>query len=519
MKRFLAVLLGAVLALASLSACGGANESTLSLAWDFNVRKPVWEKVVQAYNEYNPDVKITLDQKDGQSYNSWLSNQLTGGNPDADIVINNGVSQFFAQGKFVDFSQYLVRGNPYADGAVWTDLLEPSAYAPFDDSNRVVTLNNESIVTAWFYNEEIFEDLQIVEKMGGKQPQEWDWDDLIEACGYIKAGGKIPVSIGGDYASFWAWQGGWLYRVYTDQYFRDMEEIALAQPGDYCYDQELQSTWTFDPEDKNNDSEDGFVVNMLRVAKLVQEGTIGPAHAKYKDMVKNFSRLMPEYVPDGFLSMSNSDAANKFILGEAAIYIDQINFYAGLERTFADNDAKPFEVGIFRYPPMTSQTEGVVVGQNYTRDPGGASGNFGIIYKNKAKADIAVDFLMFFFSPKGQNVFLTALAEENIAPNGVSLIKGVTLPDKWTGKYDIEFPGKADNNPLGAFSNGFMEVQESIREFVEQSQTYYNGRQTLDEYCRNLQERACQNNINAWLRNNGYRPNALDNPALDPAAA
>ena len=63
-----------------------------------------------------------------------------------------------------------------------------------------------------------------------------------------------------------------------------------------------------------------------------------------------------------------------------------------------------------------------------------------------------------------------------------------------------------------------MEVQESIREFVEQSQAYYNGQQTLDEYCANLQQKACLDNINGWLKNMGYRPNALDNPALDPSS-
>lgn len=103
--------------------------------------------------------------------------------------------------------------------------------------------------------------------MDGKMPEDWNWDDLIKACGYIKEKGKIPVALGGDYSCFWAWQGGWLYRVYTDQYFRDMEELAVAQPGDYCYDEELQASWTFDKEDKNNDNVSNFVPNLLRVAK------------------------------------------------------------------------------------------------------------------------------------------------------------------------------------------------------------------------------------------------------------
>ena len=97
MKKLVAVLLGLCVALASLFGCAGQGEdpNTLTLAWDFNVKMPVWEKVAEAYNAYHPEVKIKLDQKDGQTYNNWLANQLNASKADADIVINNGVTQFF----------------------------------------------------------------------------------------------------------------------------------------------------------------------------------------------------------------------------------------------------------------------------------------------------------------------------------------------------------------------------------------------------------------------------------------
>jgi len=517
MNKVISFILCLLLTCSFMFGCGNTTtEKTITLAWGFGVKEPVWEKVVSEYKKLNPDVTIKMDGKDGQTYNSWLANQLIS-KTDADIVINNGVSQFYAQNKFVDFSQYINKGNPYADDEVWSEVLESSAYQPYSGSSEIVYLNNSSVVTAWFYNKDTFDDLGVIEHMGGKQPQNWNWDDLVTACQYIKGKGKIPLGLAGDYSSFWAWQGGWLYRVYLDQYFRDMENLTVAQPGDYCYDLELQSTWTFNKNDKDNDNNTNFIPNFLRVVNSIKDKTYGPTHPKYKDMIKNFSRIIPEYVPDGFTAMSNEEAARKFILGDVAIYIDLLSFYAGIERTFSDNDAEPFEVGVFQYPPMTSQAQGVEVGVDYTRDPGGSGGYYGIIYKNKEQAQLAVDFLMYFFSPQGQNVYLNALAEENIAPEGVSLIKGVTIPEKWKGKYDLQFPGKSDSNPIsGSMATGFMGIQESIREFVEQSQSYYKGEINLDTYCNNLYQKMCMDNVNAWLKNSGYRKDALDNPAVNP---
>lgn len=525
MKRRLARILKtlsvalAVCFLFSLIGCtyqSGASKSTLVLAWDFGVEKPVWEHIAEEYCKQRENVEIKLDQKEGSTYNTWLSKQLTVGTPTADIVINNGAASFFNKGKFVDFSQYLNRPNPYAENAVWKTLMEKVAYPESTTEGQIYSLNTEQVVTAWFYNQEIFEELG-VEQAVGKSVSEWNWDDLIAACEILQRGGVIPLAIGGDYASFWSWQFGWLYRVYTDQYFRDMEELVVAQPGDYLYDEELQTSWFFDKEDKFNDTEDGYIVNKIRLAKLVEDGEIGPAHPKFQDMIKNLSRLVPAFVPPNFTSLKPDDAVKYFLRGEAAIYIDLMSFYAGIERTFEDTGVEKFEVGVFQYPPMVSHTQGVDVGVDYTRDTGGASGNYGVIYKNKKQSDLAMDFLMFLISPRGQTLYLETMARENIAPQGISLVKDVTMPEQWVGKYDIEFSGSADSNPLAAFSRGFMDEPEGVREYVELSQAYYGSGGDLVKYCNDLQERACKNSIPYWLRSMQYRTDATQNPALDPA--
>lgn len=107
------------------------------------------------------------------------------------------------------------------------------------------------------------------------------------------------------------------------------------------------------------------------------------------------------------------------------------------------------------------------------------------------------------------------MARENIAPQGISLVYNVEMPEKWVGKYDVEFQGSADSNPLAGFSRGFMDEAEGVRQYVELSQQYYGSGGDLVAYCNALQEN-CVTSVPYWLRSMQYRTDATDNPALDP---
>jgi hypothetical protein len=108
------------------------------------------------------------------------------------------------------------------------------------------------------------------------------------------------------------------------------------------------------------------------------------------------------------------------------------------------------------------------------------------------------------------------MAALNIAPNGPSLIKGVILPAKWTSTYQkLGMPGVADSNLFAAFSRGFMDAPKSIRDFQDYSQLLFDKKMTLDDYCIQMQD-SCTKYIPTWLKNKGYRPDALDDPSKDP---
>lgn len=479
-------------------------KGTVTLSWSFGAYKPLWEAIARSYMEKNPGVTVVLDEKEGRTYVDWLGTQLAGGNPTADIVISNEVVQYYAEKKFVDYSEYIVKPNPYAGGQKWKDIIDRSAYAANGPNGEIYTINTDSVVTAFFYNKDIFN------KVGVEAPK--DWDELVEVCKKLNDAGYIPISTAGDASAFWAWQMGWLFRVYTDQYFRDMEPLAAAQPGDYNYDEELQANWKFDPKDKANDAEPGYVQNKLRLAKMIVDGEVGPSHERFKEMMTNFKKIFPDYVEEGFFGTDNTKAVQYFIQGQAAMWIDIANFAAGFDRIMKDNQTEKFELGSFNYPPMKGK-----VAVDYTRTVGGAHGFFSVINKSKEQNDLNVDFIMYLVSPEGQAVKFNAMEQNNIAPSGPPLVKGVEMPEKWRGIFEqLGFPGLADGNPFSGFSRGFMDEPRSVRAFQDNSQKFFKGEMSVDEYCAAMQK-ACQDAVPRWLKIQKFRPDAIDDPSKDPS--
>lgn len=479
-------------------------QGTITISIPMGATKPIWEELAKVYMEKNPKVEVVLDDKEGGSaYTDWLGNQLASGDTAADIVINNTVAQYFAEGKFVDFAEYLNKENPYM-GKIWKDGLDPAAYRPNGPKQEIFTLNVDSVQILWFYNKNIFE------KVGVQPPN--DWDELIEICKKIKEAGYIPVALAGDVQSFWELTMGWLIRIYHDQYWRDMEPEVVMQEGDYLYDPERDGTWQFDPNDIYNDTPDKIKFNGLRVAKMIQEGKIGADSDRYREMYENFAKLIPEYVPEGFFGMNVAQADELFIQGKAAMKVDGAWFAAGFERTMKDAPEK-FELGYFWSPPM----KGEHVAVNYTRSLGGPNGFMGVINKDKEHNDLVMDFMMFYASPEGQSIRYRVMEEIGQSPAGPSLVYDVTMPDKWRSIFgEMGFRGECDLNPFGAFARGFNDEQQSVREWVDLAHQYFKGQLTVEEFSKKMQK-VMQDAIPRWLKINNYRPDALDDPSKDPS--
>ncbi|NLO81710.1 MAG: carbohydrate ABC transporter substrate-binding protein [Clostridiales bacterium] len=480
-------------------------EGTITLSFPMGGSLPVWEELAKAYMEKNPKVNVVLDDKEsGPAYTDWLGNQLAGGETAADIVLVNTVAQYFAENKFVDFAEYLTMENPYM-GKIWMDGLEPASYRSNGPNQEIFCLNIDSVQILWFYNKNIFEEV-------GVQPPK-DWDELIEICAKLKEAGYIPLALAGDTQSFWEMTTGWLFRIYHDQYWRDMEPVVANKEGDYDYDPERDGTWEFDPTDISNDSPEKIHFNGLRVAKMVQDGEVGPDHDKYRAMYTNFAKLIPEYVPEGFFGMSVGQADELFIQGKAAMKVDGAWFAAGFDKTMEDAPEK-FELGYFWPPAMKDEHVAV----DYARSLGGPNGFIGVVNKSKEQNDLSMDFMMFYASPEGQAIRYAKMEELGLSPAGPSLVYDVQMPEKWESIFGgMGYMGECDNNPFGAFARGFNDEQQSVREWVDLAHQFFKGQLTVEEYSKRMQK-VMQDAIPRWLEIRGYRPDALDDPSKDPSA-
>lgn len=466
---------------------------------------PIYQKIGQAYMKLNPKVNIFVEAKDSAAYGDWLTSEMAGGKPTADIIAMNYGSMFIPEGKYVDYNQYLKQGNPYADNKIWMDCFEPGAYKPSGPNKEIYDICTDSVQILWFYNKDIF-------NKAGVQPPE-NWDQLVEACKKIKEAGYTPLAWGGDVQSLWVLTVGWLFRVYIDQYWKDIIPLVAVKEGDYNYDPDKHGKWTFDPQDINNDANSVYDYNIIRLAKMITDGEVGPDSDRFREMYENFAKVIPEYVPEGFFGLSAAGARDLFFSQKAAMWVDGADLALRIDKLMEKYpEDQRFELGYFWHPPMT----GDLVSVDYTRALGGPQGFHGVVKKSKEQADLTMDFLMYFASPQGQQIKVNAYKELGRGIPGPLLVKNVELPEDWAKVFgNIGYKGECDLNPAQVFGRGFIDEQQSVREWIALLQKYFKGDMDVKEYSKKLQK-VVTDAIPRWLKKQNYRDNALEDPSADP---
>lgn len=480
-------------------------KGTVKLSFPMGPTRDQFDAVAKAYMKMNPGVTVVLDDKDVASYGEWISAQMAGSNISADIVYANFAQQFFADNKFVDYTSYLIKSNPYGGGKKWKDMLNESAYRPAGPNKEILYISPDSTQILWFYNKDMFREV-------GVQPPK-DWDELVEISKKLDNAGYTPLALSGRAETFWGGKTAWLLRIYHDQYWRDMEPQWAAQKGDYMYDPDLDGTWKFNINDINNDAPDKVNFNKVRIAKMVQEGKVGADTDKYREMYENLEKMIPLYCGKGFFERTEEKAGYMFVQKKAAMIIQAGGFEAGCQNYFNENPKYKFDIGYFWSPPM----KGKHVGSQTTRSLGGPQGFLGVINKSKTQNDLVMDFMMYLASAEGQNVRYKAMEGTNIYPSGPSMVKGVKLPGNWNKYYEeMGYRGECDLNPAMLFSQGMYSEMNSVRAFQDLTQSFFKGTLSLLDYSKSMQKELV-NAIPKWLDINGYRPDALNDPSKDPS--
>ncbi len=450
----------------------------------FGKTLPGWQAVEAAYEKIQTGVDVRLNNHSDGTYLNEVTNAANDSGTDWDIFQGNRLSNVSAAA--INLSSQLYNENHYAgvevddpdvdegSSKMWQNVLSTDAYITDKSGSNTACyiMNSESLSTAWFVNMTAFDAAveQGYRNAAGEAATPATWDDLVSLCSYMRqAGYTNPLGLAGDSASVNESQFAWLFRVYGDQYYRDMYPAINVQEGDALYSENAYE-FNFDLEDPQPESDMGYNPSHSRFwNSLLDENDehhgnsgvtyVGANSDKFACFVENLYKLR-EYLPTDFTTVSFEDIRDRFLTATDADKTDPVVLldYTGFGLTFGTQE-RGFEIDFFDYPYMTCSHEGEEhVSTDFVRDVGGNGGYLSVMRHrgNEAQDEISVDFLKFFLSPYGQSIYYNALQSSQVAPDGLSTVLDFAVPESWSTFFEsdkIAFNGLCDVN---WYNNNFI---------------------------------------------------------------
>ncbi len=530
-RAFVSVLLLALF-LIPVSASYAQSRAADTLSGTININltgnnPDVWQTVAAAYMKLHPNVKVVVNLKPSSDthYADYISAGFAAGTPSFDLVQNNGNAALITAGKFLDFGPYLNQPDPYIGGKPWRDAVNLRALlAAGSAPGHVYGLNLEQVQILWFYNKDLF-------RKAGITGTPTTWSQLLADCARLKAAGVIPLGLAGDYQTLWGGNGGWLFRMYADQYTRSLINDERSHPGDYTYDATIDPKFEYNPSDPYNDDADKVTINPLRRYIAIRKSfSDTPAQAKmdrWRDdslpiqaVDQNLHDLLANYTPPGWYGINQDTAYSLFLQQKAAILLDGgwrlTSFEKDLKNltlTGTKSALRPFGFGVFNNPSMT----GPYV-QAPARTISVAIDFFGVPKKSFAQNRLNVDFLEWYTSPQGYSAYVNAsIASPNGSIVGPSIVKNVQLPSVLQARFaavkQIGNTEKAGTSGVGA--RGFDDYQPSVRTWVNLAQQYLLNRISTRQFATAEQQNV-QSNFENVLAFQKYADSDLLTPQKQP---
>ena len=492
-----------------------------------------YQAIADAYMELHPDVNVLIELKAPgvDAYLQWIRTQFTSEVPRVSIIESPHLREFAQEGRLIDWGPYLNKENPYT-GEKWENSFETWGLNLVRDPNtgQMFTMPYMSVQTFWLYNKALFEQAGITDV-----PPQPTWDQFVGWNEKLRDSGVIPIAMEGTTEQIWG--GGrmpWLMRSAMDQYHRDELEIIQCQEGDWCFREGIDDVWTYDPSDVRNDDPDRVSVNIARHLGALRDGSINFNNDCTVEMMTNIGRVFQTangFVPEGWTGMA--DAYPLFLTQKAAMRMVHGGIYTSLPkdiRALAQGEyggkaevteedsaaAVEFEYGRFAFPNI----EGPCV-QGTARANELTQGYLALPVKDRVQNDLEVDFVMFWTSPQGMQIFLeNKLDPENLQGGiaGPPLIRNVTLPGEWEEVFaqsvfvgNYEKPGA----PGDAVARGFFKYEETKREWSIMVQEFFEGKITAEEFAASYQA-LLEDNFDGLLEYLNLTHEDLDSPEKRP---
>jgi multiple sugar transport system substrate-binding protein len=160
---------------------GGATE--LALAWWGNpTRNKNTEAMIAAYTQANPNVKISAQPGEFNSYWDKLATQTAGGQaPDIIQMDMNYISEYGTRGALLDLKD--VDTSKFVEGTVESGRID----------DKLVGVNAGINSALFFANPKVFEKA----KMDLPDDTTWTWDQMMEISAEVASKAGVPVGAAG----------------------------------------------------------------------------------------------------------------------------------------------------------------------------------------------------------------------------------------------------------------------------------------------------------------------------------
>ncbi len=469
MVRYLARILVWLGVICAVLPAGAQRETIKFATLSANYRAALLE-VARRYEALHPGVKVEVLIVP-QNFETWIRTRFAaGGDQLPDIYNANYTVGYDRMGKLVNLMPYLQSVNPYT-GKRWWDMFYTDQMERFKIGGELYWFPIDTIEIAMFYNKDIFE------RLGLQEPR--TWEEMLQLCKRIQEAGLAPVAIGGNAASFWAGDMGWLVRMFGDVYMRKFVPHVMSRPGDWDYDATRNEGYTYDGQNPFSDLM--VIVNGERLQNAIKDGTIDLAGPEMRQMyvkLKEFS----QYFQRGYLGTDPASALRLWYRQKAAMIMLTSSSVTGIVRDFKRMPKEDhFRFGNFWFPPITDDP----MACGPFRGVGGPGTPLCVTNKkNKKHHDRVVDFLMFMTTPENARLFIEKTLADDQPLVGPMTVRDVPLPPAIADQMSV-FTG---NGYEKINFRGLEDEQESTFEWSVLAQEYMAGRLELDSFLTQYRE-------------------------------
>jgi len=502
---FIAILLPTVV----LAQVDENTEGTIVVSINANVPEEAYTALIDAYHQIRPNVEIIWEHPGSVDYPTWLGTQLAAGDIRPDIVSGNYVPTFDG---YVDLNTQRYLTNPHTN-RMWDEDLDWDFFVSRNAVGERIMLPTRGVHISWFYNKAMFE-------QAGVEPPT-NWDEFVTVVEKLQETFPDIAPIAIDYNIGAAL---WLGYAYFDQHHLDWIETVRARPGDWNYTPSVDDNFVFDPNITT--IHNTYTLNLQRYYAGLQSGELRFDTPEMAEIVRQMSRIFPQYAVPDFYTTNLNDIYNRFISQQAAIMLNGSWSRYSLLRDFTamsperlealgltDTELEPFEWGTFENPPMENP---MVISPVRTSES--ATGEYiSVIEKDQQQTDLTLDFVKFWLSYAGYTPYLEAMAQSPTATfSGPLRVQDVRdVPEVEALWEDIQWMGSSSasyNYEFLSWGGGDVRTRafEIWREGLE-------GITSPEETAANLQK-LIDDNFETILQNLGLTQDDLDNPARQPGS-